>query len=235
MAAVRQALTMLRDDHLQRLNDLHDDFDHTSKLWRMVLVRVERYGEQITFQNRVTGTRTTGQQLAGRAGGALRRLNEQTFKEIIGQFELFAGDFLRLWLTSHFHLVEAKALDVQTLFASNSLHDVQQAALREAVESTIQDKTYGRPHKWFTYLHRIVGVNAVSAQDIEAFAEMKASRDVIEHANGIANALYVDKAGGAARFKVGDFVTVDAAYHTAAFHLVQRLVRNIADAAIAVT
>lgn len=224
----------LRDDRLQRLNDLHDDFDHTSKLWRMLLVRVERYGEQITFQNRVTGTRVTGQQLAGRTGGASRRLNEQTFKEIIGQFELFAGDFLRLWLTSHVDLIEAKALDVQTLFSSNSLHDVQQAALREAVESTIQDKAYGRPGKWFTYFHRILGANAVPPQDIEAFAEMKASRDVLEHANGVANALYLEKARGAARFKVGEFITVDTKYHTAAFHLVQRLIRNVADAAIAV-
>ena len=145
MPDLAAAIARLRVDRLQKLNDLHDDYDHTRKLWKMLWVRVRRYKHGVTFHNELTGTRVTGEQLAAGTGAALRRLNEQTFKDIIAQFELFATDLLRLWLTEHVKLVKGKALDIQTLFASTSLHDTQQAALEEAVESTILKKSYSRP------------------------------------------------------------------------------------------
>jgi hypothetical protein len=232
---MRTAIAALRDDRLLRLNDLHDDFDHTRKLWKLQRVRVERYAERVTFHNEQTGTRITGEQLVARTGAALRRINEQTFKEIVGQFELFATDLLRLWLPAHVHLVEGKAVDVQTLFASNSLDDVRRAALQEAVDATIQKNAYARPAKWFRYLHDVFGSVVVPASDVEAFAEMKATRDLLEHSGAVANATYREKSGAAARFQVGDAVAVDDEYHAKAFQLVRRMIGDLAAAAIAVS
>ena len=73
----------------------------------------------------------------------LRRLNERSFKEMLALFELFLSDLLRLWLTAHVALVEGKALTIRTLFASSSLQDLREAALQEAVESTILKRAYG--------------------------------------------------------------------------------------------
>jgi hypothetical protein len=218
---------------VQKLNDLHDDYHHTSKLWKMLRVEVQRYGKQVTFQNSNTGTRVDGVQLAGRTGAALRRLNEQTFKDIIAQFELFTSDLLRLWLTAHISLVEGKALNIRTLFASNSLQDLRQSALQEAVESTILKRAYSRPADWFRYIHEILGNPVVSTNDVEIFAEMKATRDVLEHAGGIANATYREKAGRAARVNVGASLDVTDDYHTETFRLVRQLIEGIANAVIA--
>ena len=226
-------ITSLRDDRLHKLNDLHDDYDHTRKLRRMQQVAVERYAESQTFHNRITGTRMTGNELAALTGASLRRLNEQTFKEIIGQFELFATDLLRLWLTEHIDLVEDKALDIATLFHSSSLEAVRQRALREAVESTVLKKAYSTPEKWFRYIHEILGANIVSAADINGFAEMKATRDLLEHADGIVNSVYLERAGGLARSPAGVRISVDNVYHTNAFNLVRRLIEDTANAAIA--
>ena len=226
-------ITTLRNDRIQKLSDLHDDYHHTSKLWKMLRIEVQRYGKQVTFQNANTGTRVNGAQLADRTGAALRRLNEQSFKDIIAQFELFAFDLLRLWLTAHVPLVEGKALSIKTLFASTSLQDLRKAALLEAVESTILKRAYGRPADWFRYLQEILGHVIVSANDVETFTEMKATRDVLEHAGGIANATYCDKAGRAVRAIIGAPIDVSDDYHTATFQLARRLIDSIANAAIA--
>jgi hypothetical protein len=56
---------------------------------------------------------------------------------------------------------------------------------------------------------------------------------VLEHGGGVANVTYLEKAGTAARFRVGEVVTVDNAYHNTAFHMVRRLITDVANAAIA--
>ena len=62
---------------------------------------------------------------------------------------------------------------------------------------------------------------------------LEATRDVIEHAEGVASATYVEKSGAAARFRVGEAVGVDAAYHEGAYRFVQRLIADVSNVAIA--
>ena len=64
--ALAAAIATLTTDRLRELNDLHDDYDHTRKLWKMLRIEVRRYGKRVTFQNENTGTRVDGAQLAGR-------------------------------------------------------------------------------------------------------------------------------------------------------------------------
>jgi hypothetical protein len=226
-------IATLQADRVRRLNDLHDDYEQTRKLWKMLRADVQRYGKHVTFHNPMTGTRADAVQLAARTGAVLRRLNEQTFKDVIAQFELFASDLLRIWLTAHVALIEGKALSIKTLFGSTSLQDVRQAALQEAVESTILKRAYGRPADWFRYLGEVLDRPVVSANDVNEFTEMKATRDVLEHAGGVANATYREKSGRNARGTVGAALEVGDAYHTAAFQLIRRIVDAIAKAAIA--
>ena len=79
----------------------------------------------------------------------------------------------------------------------------------------------------------MLGGPVVSANDIDTFAEMKATRDVLEHAGGIANAMYRQKAGRIARAGVGDPLDISDDYHTAAFELVRRLINDLSNAAVA--
>jgi hypothetical protein len=105
-------------------------------------------------------------------------------------------------------------------------------ALREAIESSIAEKKYGRPDKWFNYLKKNIGTHFVAA-DESSFIEMKARRDVLEHNNGIAEATYREKAKVRSRYQVGDQVHITSTDVDDAYQLAMRLIFELTASAIA--
>lgn len=232
MADLANEISDLRDNSLSILNELHDDYIHTKKLWRTVQIRVARYGESFSFHNQVTGRRYDAIALAARAGGSIRRLNERTFKDIVGQFELFFVELLKLWLVSHPDLLEEKALDVGTLLKAVSLSDAQTSAIEEAAASTVLKKAYAKPADWMRYINRIFKTTVISDSDSRMFSEIKATRDLLEHARGIVNTTYLEKASVLARGVLGDPIEIDTSYHKSAFQFVRDKISDLATAAV---
>ncbi len=66
--------------------------------------------------------------------------------------------------------------------------------------------------------------------EAQGFAEIKATRDVLVHGQGIANAYYVDKAGGLARAQPGQALDIPGPYHQKSWELICKLVRDIGTA-----
>jgi hypothetical protein len=225
-------LEAIRDSYLRKLNELHDDYVHTRTLWRSVQVRVQRHKRKLRIQNPITGSTIDGGQLAGKARDSVQRLKNRSFKEIVTQFELFVGEVLRVWLPSHPELITEKALNVGTLLASRTLAEAQHAAIQEAVESTVADKMYGRPDRWFNYLRKLFAVQVDAANEL-SFVEMKARRDVLEHNDGIVEATYREKAKGAVKYNVGDRVQLSDQDVNDAFQRTGNLIRQVADSAVA--
>jgi len=62
-----------------------------------------------------------------------------------------------------------------------------------------------------TYLSAVVGVT-VDASFLDYY-EIAATRDLIVHNSSVVNQLYLDKAQGKARGKVGDKLVVDKTYY----------------------
>jgi hypothetical protein len=162
----------------------------------------------------------------------VKRLKDRSYKDIVAQFELFVAELLRLWLHANPALLSEKALNVATLLASQSLADAQREAVREAVDSMIADKMYGRPDKWFNYLKHSLAVQ-FRLNDQPSFIEMKARRDVLEHNNGIVEATYVEKAKAAAKYKVGERVELADEDVDEAYRLTRDLVDHVAASVIA--
>ena len=54
---------------------------------------------------------------------------------------------------------------------------------------------YDRPVNWFEYVKGLTKISATTITETEQFAEIKATRDVLVHGQGVANSYYVDKAG----------------------------------------
>ena len=69
--------------------------------------------------------------------------------------------------------------------------------------------------------------------EIEKFAEAKASRDVLVHNRGIANKIYESKAGALARYKAEERIEIPGDYHKDRWQLIRKMVTDISDAAIA--
>ena len=232
MADLTLRIHILCDAYVVKLNDLHDDFVHTRMLWVTLQVRVRRYSENPRVTNPITGNAIEGVALAGKASGSLDRLRNRSFKDIVVQLELFTAELLRAWLFESPLLMSEKALNIATLLKSKSLVDAQQAAIREAVDSTLTDKMYGRPDKWFNYLRKNLGVK-FDAQDEAAYVEMKARRDVLEHQSGIVEATYLEKAKAFARYRIGDQVKLANRDIDEAYRLILALVRKSTTDAIA--
>jgi hypothetical protein len=222
----------LCDAYARKLDELHDDYVYTRRLWRSVQVQVLRHGRKLTIENPVTRNKVDGVQLAGKARDAVARLRNRSFKDLVAQFELFVGELLRAWLAGHPELLSKKALNVGTLMTSATLADAQAAAVREAIESTIADKMYGRPEKWFSYLKEALAVRVASA-DEASFIEMKARRDVMEHNGGIVEATYREKSKAAAKYREGARVQLTDQDVDETFRLVSQLIRHVGRSAIA--
>jgi hypothetical protein len=224
-------IRVLADAYLRKLDELHDDYVYTRRLWRSLQVQVLRHGRKLSIENPVTRSKVDGMQLAAKARDAVARLRNRTFKDLVAQFELFVAELLRAWLATYPDLLSKKAINVATLLASQNLAQVQAAAVREAVESTIMDKMYGRPEKWFNYLKEVLDVRFAAA-DEASFVEMKARRDVLEHNGGIVEAAYLEKAKAAARHRLGDRIQLADPDVDETLRVTSQLISQVAVSAI---
>jgi hypothetical protein len=63
-------------------------------------------------------------------------------------------------------------------------------------------------------------------------AEIKASRDILVHNNGVVNATYVGKAGRLARYQDGEKLEIPKQYHRESWEIIKKLVQDISAAAV---
>lgn len=144
-------------------------------------------------------------------------------QQFVSTFESFLYDVLKLWLLAY-----PKSLSSRQLSGRDILGLPDKAAIVDAlVDKELRDVFYDRPTSWFEYLWSKVDPGAPQAAESERFAEIKATRDVLVHGHGVANAYYADKAGKAARAQPGQPLDVPEPYHQASWELIQKIVRDI--------
>ncbi len=97
----------------------------------------------------------------------------------------------------------------------------------------LNDLRYENLREWFATLNRAVQLDCPSEDEIDALAEVKAARDILEHNAGVVNDLYLRKAGKKARYTAGEQVEIDDSYHLASWQLIKKVVAEVIAAAIA--
>lgn len=97
-----------------------------------------------------------------------------------------------------------------------------QELLDDVIRAHLNNLLYARPSDYLRYLGRVSGVDTADSS-FKEFVEIKATRDLLVHGQGIANQIYVEKAGRLARAKVGQKVAVDQDYFDATIAVVKRL------------
>ncbi|MCH8274917.1 MAG: hypothetical protein IH851_09010 [Armatimonadetes bacterium] len=109
-----------------------------------------------------------------------------------------------------------------------SLDDVLNASdlsclMQELVERRIRAAMYERPIRYLEYVERILEIHIPN--DLKwQYSEVKASRDVVVHSAGVANSLYVEKAGELARAQPGETLLLDEDYFREAILRMKRLI-----------
>lgn len=211
------------------LDIAHDYYTHTKRAWGLIR-QVAKEGRKFTFVSLQTGTRVDQRAIMERSRRYVAdNLTAATFQSFVSIFEDFFFDLLRLWLTAYPGSLSKKQVEFGTIVNSP---DVARIVLA-VVDRELNEVKYERVGDWFSYLERLARVGIPTAEEIEHFSEIKATRDILVHNKGVVNATYLSKAGKRARFGIGVKLKIDLPYHLASWETIKRLVSDLSTAVIA--
>lgn len=221
-------ITHLRDDSLSSLDASHDHYAHTKWAWGVVRQLV-RQGRKFTIRNQVTGNTVDETKVDGLARNYVARdLVSSTFQHFVSLFERFVFDFVRVWLTEYPKSLSGKQVKFGTVIEATDKGEIVAAV----VQKQVLEISYERVGDWFAYLEKIAQLGCPNQDQIERLAEIKASRDVLVHNNGIANSTYVAKSMGRARFAEGENLELPEQYHRDSWQLLKQVVADVANSGI---
>ena len=226
--ALTDEITQLRDDCLSSLDASHNYFAHTKSAWRLVQQMV-RQGHKVTIRNQATGDTVDEADLSGLAQDYVTGyLASATFQHFVSVFERFVFDILRAWLAEYPGSLSGNQLQFRTVLDAANKNEIVTAV----VQKEVLGLAYKRVADWFAYLEKIAQLGCPTQDQIQRLAEIKASRDVLVHNNGIANSIYVDKSVGQARSADGDTLELPEHYHRESWQLIKQVVSDVAEAGI---
>jgi hypothetical protein len=151
-----------------------------------------------------------------------------TFQHFVSLFEDFLFELLRYWLAAYPGSLSKKQIEVGAVLKALD----KSAIVLAVVDRELNELKYERLADGFAHLERLTNLGCPTTTEIEKLAEIKASRDVLVHNNGIANATYVSKAGTRARYKDGEKLEISEHYHRASWETIRKVVRDVSAAAI---
>lgn len=213
---------------LSELAESHDYYTFTKRVWRLLQEVVDE-GRKLAYLNPTTGTRVDEHVLLVRSQRFVAgNLASSSFQHFVSLFEDFIFELLRLWLAAYPASLSKKQVEI-----GGSEGTDKNAIVLSVVDKELNELKYERLADWFVYLERLAKLECPTADEIEQLAEIKASRDILVHNHGIANAIYVSKSGTRARYLDGDKLDVPEQYHRESWQMINKVVRDVSIAAIA--
>ncbi len=221
---LRDDIEQARDKALSALKDAHDYFAYTKDAWRTIQQDIQRKGRKLTWTNTSTSTSVTEKDVAARAQRYLEiELASSSLQQFVSIFENFFFEIARAWILAFPERVSSRQLSGKVI-----IRLADKAAMIDAlVEKELQEVFYDRPANWFEYMKTLTKITSPSEAEASQFAEIKATRDVFVHGQGIANAFYVDKAGALARAQPSKPLDIPGPYHQQSWDLICKLVRDV--------
>lgn len=86
---------------------------------------------------------------------------------------------------------------------------------------------------WVDALEKAITLGCPLPDEIDALAEIKATRDLLEHNAGVVNATYQRKAGKLARYAVGEAIQLDDAYVLQSWRVLRKIAGDVSSSALA--
>ncbi|HQU45154.1 MAG TPA: hypothetical protein PK867_20230 [Pirellulales bacterium] len=217
-----------RDSVLAELAAVHDYYVNTKRAWRIVQGMVARRGRFSAF-NAVTGNRTTEQDLPQKAQLYIADyLAGATFQQFVSLFEDFAFGVMRLWLLVYPQRLARKQVPASLVLGAPNLEAVKIGM----VNRELNEIRYRSVREWFVEFEQMVKLGCPTGDEIEQLAEIKASRDVLVHSRGVANATYEEKAAGRKRHVASEKLEIPETYHRESWELIRKVVTDVSTAAL---
>lgn len=101
-----------------------------------------------------------------------------------------------------------RQIQIKDVLASNSIEELRVVA----TDSLLNELSYKSPKDFAEEARGLLSVNLLECPAYHVYIEMKATRDVFIHNGGIANQIYLTKAGSHARVKVGQSLPISQPY-----------------------
>ena len=227
--ALADDIGQLADHSAAALDAIHDYYTHTKESWRLLQQIFETEDRKFTIRNMTTGVVVNEQDLLGLSQRYVADyLASSTFQQFVSLFEDFFFDLLRLWLATYPFRLSNKQIEFGMVLEAPD----KSAITLAVVDKELNELKYKRVKDWFEYLESIVDLGCPTPDEIEKIAEIKASRDILAHNKGVANAIYVSKAGNHARYKDGEQLEIPEHYHRESWQLIKKVAQDVSAAAI---
>lgn len=222
--SLRTEIENIRDAALAALNHSHDYFTYTKDAWRSLQQDVQREGRTLLWRNLSTRSSINEKDVTTRAQRYIEvELPASTLQQFVSIFENFLFDVTRAWILAFPERVARRQLTGREILLLSD----KQAILNALIEKELRDVFYDRPANWFEYVRGLVNISVPSQVQAEQFAEIKATRDVLVHGQGIANTYYAEKSGRMTRAHPGQPLDVPGPYHQESWELIGKLVSEI--------
>ncbi len=129
--------------------------------------------------------------------------------QLVTIMEALFGDVVRAVISKYPHKLGTKrSMPLQAILESSSLEEIH---LR-AADTLLNELSYKSPMEFAEALQGLISVNLLECPAFHKYLEIKASRDIFIHNRGIANDIYVRKAGTHQRVKAGTNLPADIQY-----------------------
>lgn len=156
------------------------------------------------------------------------RLFEQALGTVVFEVEQHIALLLRLFWATFPERVPRKL--GQRLHARAARPDLSSSDLEEIASASARAALFKPPTDYLDIMESALGERLYPPVR-EAYLELKATRDVVTHAGGVADLQYERKAGSAARAQGGTRLSVDRAYFRRALQTGRQLVMAATDLA----
>lgn len=144
----------------------------------------------------------------------------------VSQFESYLFDVLRivirrypdkLKLNANGQEIKDRQVSIDVILRAGTLDE----ARSEVIDHRIVAVSYSKPSDYLKYIKSIAGIDT-DDDAFQRFVEIKATRDVIIHNNGVANEMYEEKVGNRKRAERGKALPVDSDYFEQAIATLKR-------------
>lgn len=129
--------------------------------------------------------------------------------QLVTTVEALFADIIRETLIEFPQKISNKRkLDYELVLEAQSLEEIK----IHLVNTVINELAYKSPKDFAEEFYKLIGINLLEKPSFHKFIEVKATRDIYIHNQGMANDIYTTKADTLARVEAGQFLPVDIQY-----------------------
>jgi hypothetical protein len=140
---------------------------------------------------------------------ALNQLPINGIYNLVTLMEAMFTDLLKIILLKYPKKISNKRqVNISTVLSLNSIDEIHS----DIINKLLNELTYKSPTEFIKEFKEITSVNLLETPATHRYKEIKATRDIYIHNNGIANEIYTTKAETLVRAKVGQELPINIQY-----------------------